>query len=332
MRELARHAVGRRPTVERRRQFRRRQEGARVVDDVLATVVEVRQSVEPQVLETTQRGLPVLVGRPFGAVAERGCDRQRRSSHATALAPARLVVVALVSELCAIRAQLALLGILRPGVEQRRVPEPRPVLHAQQPLGAVERLVPDPFQEQGRRPALGVDVPDTRQHPHHQRRLLGVHEIRIREMTQVLAVVPGGVVPAAVHVAHGTVADTWRRAISGVPHTGAPLTLDVVDDVGDELVAMRSFGDREALALPRASTHPPVQGVPPGDGNSARPQPTTTARTTIRRRTRRIAAPVRRSRRPTAGAQRPAPPKPCRPALPRGDGWAYPARNRRDRR
>jgi hypothetical protein len=104
-------------------------------------------------------------------------------------------------------------------------------------------------------------MPDVSEHPHDERCLLRVHEVGVREVAEVLAVVARRVVPTAVHVAPLTVADPRRGTIGAVPDSRAALTLDVVDDVGHELVAVRIVDDRESLALAGASAGPPRNGV-----------------------------------------------------------------------
>src|SRR5215210_2020425 len=80
-------------------------------------------------------------------------------------------------------------------------------------------------------------------------------------MAQVLAVVAGRVVPTAMHVSSLTIADSRRGAVGMIPDAGAALALDVVHDVGDELVAVRAGVDGETLALATTVARPPGDRV-----------------------------------------------------------------------
>ena len=80
-------------------------------------------------------------------------------------------------------------------------------------------------------------------------------------MTEVLAVVARRVVPTAVDIASHAVADARCRSVGAIPDSRATLALDVVNDVGHELLAVHAVADREPLALTGALAGPPCDGV-----------------------------------------------------------------------
>ncbi len=207
-------------------QLYRCQQGAVVVDDVFDPVIQIGEVVFTQMQVAAFGGLGVAAGIEVATDALAGGAGQRGDGHAAPLAKTRLPVGGFDPLLGGIGAQLALGRILAPLVEQGHVEEARLILHPAEEIGAVQRLVIEPFAEV--HPvdiaARGQQFPALEQGPHHHGGLLGVEVVGVGEVAQVLAHVAAGIEPAAVHifVLVGANRRALRSARSKVPLARCP--------------------------------------------------------------------------------------------------------------
>ena len=130
--------------------------------------------------------------------AGKACNR-----HAAAFAECRLVVSTLYAVGALERTEFALVQRVTPLVENRHVEKSLVVEHAHQEIRTESGFVRS--LRLGARLAKQLRNMFSRkgERPHRQRNLLRVQVVRIGKMTQVLAHVATGIVPAAVNIARG---------------------------------------------------------------------------------------------------------------------------------
>ncbi|MND79783.1 hypothetical protein D3C80_715380 [compost metagenome] len=179
--------------------------------------------------------LGIVAGIEVAAGLLAGGPGQGGNGHAAPLAKARLPVVGLEPLLGGVGAQLALLGILAPLVEQCHVEEAALILHPAEKIRPVQPLVTEPLAE-----VQPVDVaarrqerPALEQAPHHQWGLLGIEVVGVGEVAQVLAHVAAGIEPTAVHILVLVGAKQASAAVGPIEGAAGALALEVVNDIGE---------------------------------------------------------------------------------------------------
>ncbi len=197
---------------------------------------------------------------------------QGGDGHAAPLAKTRLPAGGLDPLLGRIGAQLPLLGILAPLVEQGHVEKAALVLHPAEKIRPVQPLVIEPFAQ-----VHPVDVTTCRQEfpaleqgPDHHGGLLGIEVVGVGEVTQVLAHVAAGVEPAAMYVPALIGAKESCPAVRPVEGAAGALSLEVVDDIGEAAARQQPPADGKGggahQALLRFRGHDGLQPVVAGLG------------------------------------------------------------------
>ena len=95
----------------------------------------------------------------------------------------------------------------------------------------MQGFVPQAFTEVVVASQSGVPLPCPPERPGHHRILLGVHDVGVRQVAEVLAVVTRRIKPAATHVARRSIIQARSLRVRLVPDPRRPLALDVEQEI-----------------------------------------------------------------------------------------------------
>ena len=244
----------------------------------------------PRVFRRAEVVRAALAGRAHRGRAGEGRDRDAAARAEAALVgrivrgrlaglrEAVLRLRRLDGEPASLAAQPAVLRpLLRARCGNRPVERALRDLHPHEVVGAERALVQEAAQvlPYRRRAAALQQLVGLEQPPGRQRQLLRIEIRREREVREVLAVVSGRVVPAAVGVdAQVRPAFQGERAVRLVERTGRPLAFEVIEDVGEgvalEDMVLHAKGERADRAA-RSGAGQPERSFVPEVGEVDRP-------------------------------------------------------------
>ena len=122
----------------------------------------------------------------------------------------------------------------------------------------MQRLVVEPLAEVDPVDVLarGQELATLEQGPDHHGGLLGVEVVGVGEVAQVLAHIPAGVIPAAVHVFALVTAKQAGAAVGPIEGAAGALPLEVVNDVGEAAARQQILADGEGAVRTMRSLAP----------------------------------------------------------------------------